>query len=471
MVASICMLLILLGVLLGTLGNLSHKSYVAALMTAGLLAMLVFWFREKQPHCLDSLERQSPLVICLLLSAFCLLLNGAWVFAFHPVQAPDYQTFFQAASDLASRRSLSGKDYIAMFPHILGYAAFLSVFLRLFGESLMTAALVNVVLTTLSGVVLYTLSLKFCDRRAAFLTLFFWTVCPSKLLYNAMSLSEPLYTCLLLLFFLLVSGTVDVHTEKEQLGKAAVCGLLSGFALAMVNAARPIGIIPMIAYFSWMLLLSDWKTVMSRKKTMLLFSFLLLLSYTAAGRIWNSYVAEKLEQEPPSVPGYSIYVGFNPGTQGSYADEDMDLLQSRYFGEYDRNAEAAQQSMLKSAKERISDNRKSIPSLMMHKLGTLLGHDEGGAFYSKESLSDRNYALWCIISNDWYYLVCILAIAGCVKMWKNPPGNSFMIITLCLVGIVLAQLLVEVAARYHYCLIPMLLLLASPALKKRHPPV
>ena len=77
----------------------------------------------------------------------------------------------------------------------------------------------------------------------------------------------------------------------------------------------------------------------------------------------------------------------------------MELLQSRYFGEYDRNAEATQQSMLESAKIRIAENRKSIPSLMIHKLGTLLGHDEGGAFYSKESLSDRGYSLcWMTVS-------------------------------------------------------------------------
>ena len=109
--------------------------------------------------------------------------------------------------------------------------------------------------------------------------------------------------------------------------------------------------------------------------------------------------------------------------------------------------------------------------MMIHKLGTLLGHDEGGAFYSKESLSDRNYSLWCIVSNTWYYLVCMLAVVGCVEIWKKHTGDSFMIIPLCLIGIVLSQLLVEVAARYHYCVIPMLLLLASPALKKRHPPV
>ena len=456
--------LMLLGILLGTIGNLSHKSYLASFLIAGLLTGLFFWLQRKPRKYLKSVERQNPATICLLLTALCLLLNGTWVLAFHPVQAPDYQTFFQAASDLAAGRSLSGKDYISMFPHILGYAAFLSAFLRLFGERLVVAALINVVLTTLSGVLLYVLSLKFAGRKAAFLVFLVWTVCPSKLLYNAMSLSEPFYTCLLLFFFLLVSETVDACPGKKKAGFAVFTGLLSGLVLAMINAARPIGIIPIIAFLLWLLFLSDWQSLRNRKTTLVLYTCLLLLAYLATGSLWKSWAAAHLEQTPPSVPGYNIYVGFNPETQGSYADEDMDLLQSRYFGEYDRDAEKAQQSMLESAKKRITENKKSIPSLMIHKLGTLLGHDEGGAYYSRESLSGRAYSLWCIVSNIWYYLVVLLAVAGCLQKWKNPVGDSFLMIPLCLIGIILAQLLVEVAARYHYCLIPMMLLLAAPVL-------
>jgi hypothetical protein len=127
--------------------------------------------------------------------------------------------------------------------------------------------------------------------------------------------------------------------------------------------------------------------------------------------------------------------------------------------------------MLESAKIRIRENRNSIPSLMVHKLGTLLGYDEGGAFYSKESLTDRACSLWSIISNVWYYFACMLAAAGCARVWKNPTGESFLIVPLCIIGIILAQLLVEVAARYHYCLVPMMLFLAAPALKKRQPSV
>ena len=453
----------LFAVLMGTFGNWQHKSYLVSLFAAVLLFAVLALCRKRLAFG-EWLERQNPTYTCLMMSVFCLVLNGIWVLIFRPVQAPDYVTFFQTASDLANNRPLTGKDYVAMFPHILGYAAFLSTFLRLFGENLITAALVNVFLTVLSGIILYRLSLKYYGKKAAFLVFLLWTICPSKLLYNTMALSEPFYTFLLLLFFLLVSKAMDSHFERGQIAWASALGMLSGLVLAAVNAARPIGIIPMIAFFLWLIFLSDWEKIYNRKMEVLTFSFLLVLSYSLFCSAWQSYAAAQLGQQPPSVPGYNIYVGFNPETHGSYADEDMELLQSRYFGEFDRSAEATQQSMLESAKQRIADNIKGIPNLMAYKLKTLLGNDEGGAYYSKESLSDHSYSLWCIASNIWYYFTCVLAIAGCIQKGKKPVGDSTNIILLCMIGIIFAQLLAEVAARYHYCLIPMLLMMAAPEL-------
>ena len=179
-----------------------------------------------------------------------------------------------------------------------------------------------------------------------------------------------------------------------------------------------------------------------------------------------AYATEQLEQTPPSVPGYNIYVGFNLETNGSYSDTDMELLQSRYFGEYERNAEAAQQSMLQDAKLRISEARPVMPRLMLTKLKTLLGHDEGGVFYAMESLSNRQYKVCCVLSNIWYYLVVMFAFFGCLEIWRRGEKRSVLVCILFAIGLILAQLLVEVAARYHYVLIPILLLTAGFAFQR-----
>ena len=471
--------LLCIGLGVGTLGNLSHRSYLAALIIAILMAVSLTWIIKNHPGVLTVFDRFSPPTVCAAVTVMCLLLNGIWVFCFQPVQAPDYQTFYDAAVNLSEGKQLVNQDYIAMFPHILGYATFLGIFLRGFGQTILTAAVLNVLLTGASGILIYILTLRWTGKRtaAAFVS-FHWALCPSKLLYNTMALSEPYYTFLLLLFLLLSSLAVDCGLSSDSRGRgekatssvlwAAVLGLLGGLILALMNSARPIGLIPIIALLIWLLLLRKNSDRIKRVGSAA-YLVVLLITYILSGQAWNTYATLKLGQAPPSVPGYSIYVGFNPETRGSYADGDMELLQGRYSGEYDRNADAAQRSMLESAKDRIRETKRSIPSLMIYKLGTLLGHDEGGAFYSSASLSGRSYVLWCVASNIWYYFVCILTLAGGVRLWSQKRDDSLWLVPLCLVGVILAQLLVEVAARYHYCLIPLLLLMAGLTIDQKKP--
>ena len=43
--------------------------------------------------------------------------------------------------------------------------------------------------------------------------------------------------------------------------------------------------------------------------------------------------------------------------------------------------------------------------IKLQKLKILLGHDEGGVYYAMDSLTGRQYAIGCLISNVWYYLI------------------------------------------------------------------
>lgn len=456
------LLLITIPVFLETIGNLSHKSYLAALLSALILFSFLMLVRKRITGLRMKVNGSNPLSVCLVLSIFCLIVNGLFACCFQPIQAADYRTFFHVARDLSEGIHPGMKDYVAMFPHILGYSAFLSIFLRLFGESIAVAAALNVVLTTISGIIIFILGRKMTDTYCGAAAFLIWSVCPSKLLYNTMVLSEPYYTCLLLLFFLVTERIIDLMKQNKPNRTAGILLLsaLSAVILVLVQTARPIAIIPILALAGWVLFLSDAAFLRRTWKRWILSGTVLVFCYAGGNQLWQAYATEQLEQTPPSIPGYSIYVGFNLDTSGSYADEDMALLQDRYFGEYEKNAEAAQRSMFEDAKERIISTRKEIPQMMLTKLQTLLGHDEGGAFYAIESLSERQYRISCIISNVWYYCVWIFAIMGTAGLWKRRENGLILCILLFVIGLILAQLLVEVAARYHYAVIPMLLLVS-----------
>ena len=57
------------------------------------------------------------------------------------------------------------------------------------------------------------------------------------------------------------------------------------------------------------------------RKTVIL--ALLLAVYLSLGQAGHRFLTGVLGEEPARVPGYNIYVGFNPDTQGSYSEEDM----------------------------------------------------------------------------------------------------------------------------------------------------
>ena len=464
--------LVTVPVFLCTAGNLSHKSYLSAFCISCVLTLLLWAGRGVSGRFQNRINTRKPVIACVVLSLLCLLINGAFASLFHPVQAADYRTFFQVAKDLAAGNHPGMKDYVAMFPHILGYSSFLSVFLRLFGQNLSVAIALNVVLTTVSGIALFWIIYKLTDTFSASAAYCLWIICPSKLFYNTMSLSEPYYTCLLLLFILLVTGISVMlnRGERPRYVLIAAFAMLSGVILTLVQSSRPIAAVPLLALVIWVLLLMRMEDLRRTWKGWALFILITIVCYAAGQAVWKNYAAEQLEQLPPSLPGYNIYVGFNLETNGSYSDEDMTLFQDRYFGEYERDAESAQQSMLADAKMRIAAAGSRLPRLMLEKLKTLLGHDEGGVFYAMESLSTRQYRISCMVSNIWYYLVCILTVTGTIRIWQSGECGTILVAVLFVVGLILAQMLVEVAARYHYSLIPMLLLVSAYNFPHRYAP-
>ena len=454
-------LLLAAAVGLGTVGNLSHRSYAAALAAA--LLVLALWLRLGGKLPLGRpVQRLGPGRAGALLAAVCLLLHLAGVLLLPLEPAGDYRTFWLTAVDLARGQSLQLGEYVALFPHILGYSAFLSLFLRLFGVSLWVPALLNTALTTVSGVLIYSLCLRLKDEDAAVFAFLLWILCPSKLLYNSMVLSEPFSTCLLLLFLWLLER-LDRGFARRSLSAAAAlgAGLLAALLLAAVNAARPIALIPIIAFFLWLLLLrgkEEADRVLWRR--WLCFAAALLLGYGLLARAWTAWEAKVLGEAPPALPGYSIYVGFNPDTLGAYADEDMDRLFQLRYGQEGGSAAQAQAQMLREAEARIRSGQVDFARLFPAKLRSFLGNDEGGAYYLQQGYPGL-YAPLALLCNVFYYALVPLSLLGALRLHTARRPGIAPNFCLYVIGLTLAHMLVEVAGRYHYSILPMLILLAA----------
>ena len=453
MVLAVFALLFGLALLLGG-AQPEHLSYCVA-FALGVVGVGLYALFQRSPRPSPGFwERLGSRRTALLLLSFCFLVNLAWVLHFRLEPSRDHAVFWRTAVELAAGEPLSDRATIAMFPHFLGYSAFLSLFLRLFGTGPLVAPVLNVCLTTLSGFFLYRLALRWRGQNSAALALLFWTLVPSKIFFNAMVLSEPYYTCLVLGALWL---TAEAEAVRPRPLSAALMGLLAGLLLGLAQTARPIAAAAVLALLLWLLFLRGERGKELRR-AWFAFCALLLAAWLVTGLLWNAAAAGTLGEEPAALSGYSLYAGLNPASLGTNSAEDMDAMQELL--EREGSAAAAQREMLQYARERLRSGTVPFGRLLVSKLRSFLGCDEGGAYLSRAGLRDRAYQLLALYSNVWYYAVGMLALWGAWRLFRSGERRTILLIPLYIIGLTLAQLLTEVGARSHYSILPMLILLA-----------
>lgn len=457
--ASVFFKRIMLGILLAILGltlclvvreGITSHSYLlglglGAVWAAGLYMLL---HRRALP---------APKHACIIAMGLCFVLNLAWVLTVQIEPFSDYQEYWDVARALARGTEIPDAWYVAMYPHILGTATILSALVRLFGESVLAATVFNVVLTTLSCGLVWLLGKALISERAAFLAALLWAVTPCKLMLGSLIFSEPIYTFLILLFFWLFLR-LERLIEKKPL-HALMLVLALGLLLEAINLVRPIALILVIAAALWLVFLRGEKAKNARLWTLWLAVFLAMTAvFRVSGTLWDRHVEKVLGQEIASVPWYNVYVGFNEETGGRYADADMDLL-TAYLKE-GKTADEAQESMIPHVKERLASGI-NFPRLFAAKLFSFLGSDQLGGYTYRFTRPERFVKICMGMCNVFYYGVFLAAVAGVVRMLRSRRLGAGLLLPLYFLGLTLAHMLVEVADRYHYSLIPILIIFAA----------
>lgn len=411
------------------------------LWTAGTLAGRLGW----------RVTLAGLLVLCFVLRLF-------WVLHAQLPPTGDYSVFHSAAAAMAKYPNLDSDQYLSLFPHVMGYSWFLSLFYRVLGPSPLVAAVVNTLLSTLSCALLYFLSKQLWGERAAAMAGLIWTLFPSQILYNMFVLSEPLYTTLIL-GFLLAAARFHAGTRASSCKGAAGWGVLAGALAAAVNLCRPVGAILLLCLLLWLGLvrLDGWRD-RAWRRNVLCFLLTLVGVYLLAGRLGSGYLDHRLGTQSATTPGYNILVGFNPQSGGMWNPEDSALL-FETVNQPGTTPNAAQLQMLDHAKARITSGTIDFGKLFGDKLYNLMGRDDACVDYAAAILA-RGQTL-SKLCNIYWYMALLLALAGGVAAFIKRDRGGLFPAMLYFVGLILAHMLVEVAGRYHYSLLVPITLLAT----------
>ena len=153
-----------------------------------------------------------------------------------------------------------------------------------------------------------------------------------------------------------------------------------------------------------------------------------------------------------------MHVGFNMESIGRWNQEDSDLL-DYYNDQEGLSANDVQKKMFEEAKKRLQSGEVNFLESFYNKFLIFLGDDSAAVGYASSVLDHT--VRYTVISNIFYYFLITASLVGILFGIKNKNKSPVFFICLYFIGLTLAQLLVEVADRYHYSATISMIILAS----------
>ncbi|MGG0723477.1 glycosyltransferase family 39 protein [Bacillus mycoides] len=434
--------------------DFQQENYVVILCGFLFLCSIGVVILRKGSSYLEKYNEKSVFLVLLLL---CLGIKLSWVLVYRIQPLVDYATFYYTAEAL-SKDFVINSRYVALFPHIFGYSSFLSIFLKIFGSSYMIPPILNVVLTTICMGLIYFICRRIAGVKAAIIASVLWILLPSQTIYNMFAMSEPLYCAELLLIWAIIIIVHDKFLNINMI-KLLCYAVLLGMLLAMMNMARPIAAVPIIALGIWLFVI-DTKHIRERN---ILFKKGIYMGVIVAGYVLFSSLAQyyttiRLGEEIATTPGYNIHVGFNEKNLGRWNEEDSALLIG-YNEKAGWTANEVQKQMLEEAKDRIKDGNINFPKLFFDKFLVFLDDDSVAVEYANTVIDHKiRYITLC---NMFYYFLIATSLFGALIAFKRRDKSLAFLICIYFIGLTLAQMIVEVAPRYHYSATLTMVILAA----------
>lgn len=422
-------------------------------------------------------------VILVLSAAF--VLRYAVILKLPMQPESDYKTYYEIAQMLKNG-TLQEKgegycNYIAMFPHVIGYSYVLKNIFVLFGTSVFSGQFANILFSLGTVFLVYRIARKLGGRLAGVIALTAAAFWPSQILYINMLAAEYVFTFFLYLCILLFLHLVMDYDGTTRHGvRGVLLHILLGFLIAVTAAIRPMALILLIAIIICILpqkmklpniprnSISIWVRFLEKGW---LRGALILVSYMFLSGIITTNIEFAINKSVPSSGqsfGYNLLVGLNSNSKGGWNEADSQFL----YGNLESTGSAieAQTACRDLALKRLKTDPKATFNLFMNKYELLWGNDDYGTTWNHIFLQEQNQltpqrlsflsqAQWV---NQTVYLVFVLfSLVGLVYMLQRKKASYSYVLILIYLGTAAMHLLVESQNRYHFHALPVIMIAAS----------
>jgi 4-amino-4-deoxy-L-arabinose transferase-like glycosyltransferase len=383
-----------------------------------------------------------------------------WVLIVHAMPTSDSYFYFLGAKSMAAGHGYSVLGHpTAFFP--VGWPGFLAGLFVVTGPSFAAIEVLNLVLWSVSGCLVYVLGRRLGGRTVGMVAGILMAIAPTVTVYAMRASSEGLFVPLLLIVCLLLSG----RPETPSVRRAALAGLFLGAAILVRSTAE---LLPLVLPL-WLLLRRPRRESWRAALVLAAVSGLVLVPWA----VRNQVAMHSLTLSTNG--GYTAWIGANPRATGGFVSHHP------AWGIDSAAAEVAQDDTLTNeAVSFVVHHPARWLSLVPAKFGYLMswgpgpiknalqgqtGADPRVGFYDRrldptaKAFIDRALnSQWAF--SLWHYLYWALGVVGLfLAAWRRRPTAGIALLLVAF-WIVFHVTLVHGEPRYMLSVTP----LVAPAL-------
>ncbi len=444
--------------------TMQNRVWIAALRTVIYVALgaVVLQVMRRRPW-----KKKIPLKdgsLCLILAGITIATRLALINLISYPISSDYKMYYDMAELYARTGFYNATDYIVVVaPNIVLYIILLGEVFKVFGCSLLTAQIVNMVFLAGCITMVYLLAREFFGKKVSFLAALGLCLSPSCLLFSLLPSTETVA------FFPYLAGMVlflrALRTEKtgRRLGIALICGLVLGLS----NEIRSNALIALIALSLWAIIYKCRRSEYGFKRVMTLL-LVVLASVYAVGQGTDVIRDEVFMGKKSNLQlGWTLYEGLDNVTAGGWRQENTDVLNAT-IAEYP--LDQVQKVLLGKTIERVREYswdtwlrliiRKGVNIWIYNDYAyqTIIQTNEDSAIRLEE------YRPQIVFIVNEAYKVLLMAVAvgmlGTVTRWRRGNMEGLLFLLLPLLFMVLWHSFATSIPRYHYYAMPNLVLIA-----------
>ena len=271
-----------------------------------LLLLFTFIYRRRE-------DVSTKLIACLSISLFLLALvyRIYLIISLRITPLSDFELYYNTALEIING-SLSRASYLAYNNYVYIFSLVLSSFLCVFGKTIISAIVFNVVCQVLTVVFLFLISKKYKNKYLLLLPVV-WFSFPNVIFTTFLISTENLFILLFVIalyFFLTFKDNVDISFKN------IIKYLIWGIFIGLINFIRPLMPIFLGAYVIYFIISNSF----SKKY---LIPVIVVISFLLSNLTIGWYTEQKIRIPKKSgALEWGLYYGSNYNTNGYWSEND-----------------------------------------------------------------------------------------------------------------------------------------------------